>query len=68
MCVVRTGGAVAARARAAVRGGLDMVDAGAMPIPPRFARLKVARYELERSVAHLYPALETREWPRVDER
>lgn len=50
----------------AVRGGLDMVDAGAMPIPPRFARLKVARYELERSVAHMYPALETREWPRVD--
>lgn len=52
----------------AVRSGLDMVDAGNLPIPPRFARMKVARYELQRTVAHLYPALEAREWPRVDER
>ncbi len=52
----------------AVREGLDMVEAGALPIPPRFTRLKVARYELQRTVSHLYPALEAREWPRVDER
>lgn len=53
---------------AAVRDGLDMVDAGLLPIPDRFARMRVARYELQRSVAHLYPAIEAREWPRVDGR
>lgn len=47
--------------------GLDMVEAGAMPIPPRFAAVKEARYELQRSVSHLYPAFEAR-WPRVDGR
>ena len=47
--------------------GLDMVEAGAMPIPPRFAPVKEARYELQRSVSHLYPAFEAR-WPRVDAR
>lgn len=47
--------------------GLDMVEAGAMPIPSRFAAVKEARYELQRSVAHLYPAFEAR-WPRVDGR
>ncbi|WP_375287267.1 quinoprotein relay system zinc metallohydrolase 1 [Sphingomonas sp.] len=53
---------------AAAKAGLDMVEAGAQPIPPRFAAVKVARYELERSVAHLYPALEQRYLPRVDAR
>lgn len=52
----------------AVRDGLDMVEAGAMPIPLRFAAMKAARYELERSVAHLYPAIEARSLPRVDRR
>jgi len=52
----------------AVAGGLDMVEAGAMPIPSRFAALKAARYELERSVAHLYPAMEAALLPRVDAR
>jgi quinoprotein relay system zinc metallohydrolase 1 len=53
---------------ASARSGLDMVDAGAQPIPPRFADLKAARYELERSVAHLYPAMESALLPRVDAR
>lgn len=52
----------------AVKAGLDMVEAGTMPIPPRFAGMKAARYELERSVAHLYPALEAALLPRVDAR
>lgn len=52
----------------AVRDGLDMVEAGAMPIPPRFAAMKAARYELQRSVAHLYPAIEARSLARVDRR
>jgi hypothetical protein len=32
-----------------VAQGLDMVEAGDLPIPPRFARVAAARYELERS-------------------
>jgi len=54
--------------RGAVQGGLDMVEAGALPIPPRFAALKAARYELQRSVAHLYLGLEAELLPRVDQR
>lgn len=50
----------------AVRSGLDMVEAGRIPIPDRFAGLVAARYELQRSVSHLYPALEARLLPRVD--
>lgn len=52
----------------AVSSGLDMVTAGNLTIPPRFAALKAARYELQRSVSHLYPALETKLLPRVDSR
>jgi quinoprotein relay system zinc metallohydrolase 1 len=52
----------------AAADGLGMVEAGALPIPERFVRLKAARYELQRSVAHLYPAIEAKTWPRVDER
>ncbi len=44
--------------RRAVGAGLDMTEAGEMPIPDRFASLKSARYELQRSVSHFYPALE----------
>lgn len=51
---------------AAVQSGLDMVEAGMIAIPDRFASLKFARYELQRSVSHLYPALEARLLPRVD--
>lgn len=50
----------------AVRSGLDMVEAGALPIPDRFSHMAAARYELQRSVAHLYPAIEARLLPRVD--
>jgi quinoprotein relay system zinc metallohydrolase 1 len=51
----------------AVRSGLDMVEAGDLPIPDRFATLAAARYELQRSVSHLYPAIEARLLPRIDE-
>lgn len=50
----------------AVADGLDMVEAGELPIPVRFATLAAARYELQRSVSHFYPALEAAKLPRVD--
>lgn len=50
----------------AVRDGLDMVEAGDLPIPARFTRMAAARYEVQRSVAHLYPALEAALLPRID--
>lgn len=49
----------------AVTDGLDMTEAGELPIPERFAALKAARYELQRSVSHLYPGLETRLLPKL---
>lgn len=52
--------------RQAVRDGLDMVEAGELPIPDRFATMAAARYELQRSVSHLYPGLEAALMPRVD--
>lgn len=52
---------------AAAAQGLDMVEAGELPIPARFATVKAARYELQRSVAHLYPGFEAK-LPRVDAR
>lgn len=52
--------------RRAVGAGLDMVEAGELPIPQRFARMAAARYELQRSVSHLYPGLEAELLPRVD--
>ncbi|MES2176025.1 MAG: quinoprotein relay system zinc metallohydrolase 1 [Pseudomonadota bacterium] len=50
----------------AVRDGLDMVEAGEIAIPARFATMAAARYELQRSVSHLYPGLEAKLLPRVD--
>ncbi|RYM07345.1 quinoprotein relay system zinc metallohydrolase 1 [Sphingobium cupriresistens] len=50
----------------AVRGGLDMVEAGELPIPDRFATMAAGRYEVQRSVSHLYPGLEATLLPRVD--
>lgn len=50
--------------REAVAGGLDMTEAGNIAIPDRFAGLAEARYELTRSVAHFYPALEAELFPR----
>lgn len=40
--------------RDAVARGLDEAEAGELPIPERFAAIKVARYEFQRSVAHFY--------------
>lgn len=50
----------------AVRSGLDMVEAGNLLIPERFSGLAAARYELQRSVSHLYPGLEAELLPRID--
>lgn len=50
----------------AVRDGLDMVEAGNIAIPDRFAGMAAARYELQRSVSHLYPGIEARLLPRID--
>ncbi|MCX7283142.1 MAG: quinoprotein relay system zinc metallohydrolase 1 [Novosphingobium sp.] len=51
--------------RDAVARGLDMSEAGELPIPPHFASLKAARYELQRSVSHFYPALEAELLPKL---
>ncbi|MFM6829467.1 MAG: quinoprotein relay system zinc metallohydrolase 1, partial [Novosphingobium sp.] len=50
--------------RRTVSAGLDMTEAGEVPIPGRFAALKSARYELQRSVSHFYPALEAELLPK----
>lgn len=52
--------------REAVGGGLDMAEAASLPIPQRFAGMAQARYELTRSVSHLYPRLEAELLPRLD--
>jgi glyoxylase-like metal-dependent hydrolase (beta-lactamase superfamily II) len=46
--------------------GLDMVEAGRIAIPARLSNMAGGRYELERSVSHFYPALESRLLPRID--
>lgn len=51
--------------RKAVADGLDMGEAGDLPIPARFAALKAARYELQRSVSHFYPRLEAELLPKL---
>jgi len=45
--------------------GLSMVEAGELPIPPRFAQMAVARLELQRSVSHFWPALEEKRVPKL---
>ena len=52
--------------REAVAMGLDMTEAGQMAIPPRFAGMAAARYELQRSVSHFYPRYEAELFPRLD--
>ena len=52
----------------AAAGGLDMVEAGQIAIPPRFAAMAAARYEVQRTVSHLYPALDAGVLPRLDRR
>lgn len=49
----------------AAEDGLDMVEAGRIAIPERFATMAAARYEVQRSVSHLYPALEAARLPRI---
>lgn len=57
---------VEAALKAAVASGLDMVEAGEIAIPARFSTMAAARYELQRSVSHLYPGLEAAMLPRID--
>ena len=52
--------------RGAVADGLDMAEAGELPIPERFAEVKMARYELQRSVSHFYARYEAEAFPRID--
>ncbi|WP_086619690.1 quinoprotein relay system zinc metallohydrolase 1 [Erythrobacter tepidarius] len=52
--------------REAVGSGLDMAEAANLPIPARFADMAMARYELTRSVSHLYPRFEAELLPRID--
>lgn len=51
----------------AVRGGLDMVEAGNLAIPGQLATMAGGHYEVQRSVSHFYPALEAALLPRIDE-
>lgn len=53
--------------RQAVREGMDMGEAGEIPIPARFDHVAMARYELQRSVSHLYPRLETEMLPELSD-
>lgn len=46
--------------------GLSMTEAMAEPLPDWSLKVALARYEYERSVAHLYPKLEAARLPRVD--
>lgn len=59
---------LAASLRASVAAGDDNVAAGTVAIPPRFAAMKAARYELQRSVSHFYPRLEAELLPRIDDK
>lgn len=45
--------------RAGVDSGLDMVEVMDQPLPPEFAALGAQPQEFQRSVAHLFPDLET---------
>ncbi len=49
----------------AVNSGLDMTEAMRVPIPAKFDSVALARDELKRSVAHLYPQLEDRLLPYI---
>jgi quinoprotein relay system zinc metallohydrolase 1 len=48
--------------------GADMAELIGSPIPERFAAISLTRYELIRSVSHLYPAYERAQMVRVDAR
>ncbi|WP_245987023.1 quinoprotein relay system zinc metallohydrolase 1 [Azospirillum thermophilum] len=51
--------------RRAAAEGRDMAELLDMPIPERFAGLGMLRPEFQRSVAHLYPAIERDSLPRA---
>lgn len=53
--------------RDGIAQGADMNDLLRTPIPERFAGVSLTRYELIRSVSHLYPRYEQKTLPRVDE-
>src|SRR5450830_1011014 len=46
--------------------GTDMAEMIRSPIPERFAAINLSRYELIRSVSHLYPRYEREQMQRVD--
>lgn len=52
--------------RAAAQRGDDMNQVMRMPIPERFASVNLSRYELTRTVIHLYPQYEEQQWQRLD--
>ncbi len=47
--------------------GSDMAEMIRSPIPERFAAISLSRYELIRSVSHLYPRYERERMQRVDD-
>ncbi|MDH1012908.1 quinoprotein relay system zinc metallohydrolase 1 [Pseudomonas nicosulfuronedens] len=53
--------------RDGIAHGADMNDLLRTSIPERFASVSLTRYELIRSVSHLYPRYEQQALPRVDE-
>jgi len=53
--------------RDAARSGADMNEVIQSPIPERFAGISLTRYELIRSVSHLYPRYEVDALERVDQ-
>lgn len=53
--------------REAASGGADMNEVIQSPIPERFAGISLTRYELIRSISHLYPRYEAMALQRVDE-
>ena len=54
--------------RSAADRGEDMNEVIRAPIPERFAAVSLSRYELIRSVSHLYPRYETQALRRIDRR
>jgi len=53
--------------RDSAANGLDMNEVIATPIPERFASVKLSKYELIRSVTHLYPRYEQAAMARVEQ-
>ena len=53
--------------RDAAASGADMNEVIDSPIPERFAGISLTRFELIRSVTHLYPKYEAQQLQRVDQ-